>query len=294
MKALDRGLLLDRMPTTARRNRPRAWPWIVCLALIGGGIDLSAEDAFDRGVISTWHGTQSSRSDLGKRRRRNRRSRATADVAPQAPSLSAIRADLHDGPAQYLAFALMYLDELAPSGPLEKDPKHEAYQRIRAALVAALDETRAIAAGTSLEALRPLDPARVIAHAIGNHEAQTRTTVAQNIGRLPTKLAQATKICLYRFTQEGLNNAYRHARGQGQRLTVEMTGSDILAEVADDGPGVDSTRAWSTGLGLVSLRQRAEAVGGRLELVHEPGKGVRLRLRLPTATSQDRQGVGDV
>lgn len=188
----------------------------------------------------------------------------------------------------------MYLDELAPSGHLEKDPRHEAYQRIRAALVAALDETRAIASGTSLEALRPLDPARVIAHAIGNHEAQTRTTVAQSIGCLPTKLAQATKICLYRFTQEGLNNAYRHARGRGQRLTVEMTGSDILAEVADDGPGVDSTRAWSTGLGLASLRQRAEAVGGRLELVHEPGKGVRLRLRLPATTSQDKQGVGDV
>ena len=88
------------------------------------------------------------------------------------------------------------------------------------------------------------------------------------------------KVCLYRFTQEGLNNAYRHARGKGQKLTIKLVGNEILAEVADDGPGSIDAEAKPDRLGLTGLRQRAEAAGGKLEVVSMPGKGTKRVLRL--------------
>ena len=290
MKALAARFLPDRALQVVERSFSRSCRVLTCLALLCAPLsDQRTGERNEDDIFLAWLRAPIGQPASGKRRRRRRRLRPVRAETDRGRSLAAVRADLHDGPAQYLAYALMYLDELAPSAVLDKDPRHETYQRIRSALVAALDETRAIASGTSLASLRPLDPMRVIAQAIKSHEAQTRTTVTHTIGRLPAKLAQAAKICLYRFTQEGLNNAYRHARGQGQRLTVEIAGSEILAEVADDGPGFDDARAWSSGTGLPSLRQRAESAGGRLDLVHEPGRGTRLKLRLPATSPATRE-----
>lgn len=203
--------------------------------------------------------------------------------AVSSSSLALLRADLHDGPAQHLAYALMYLNELEPRDAPEGDQRQVAYRKIGEALRAALDETRDIASGASLPAVRRLDPATVIADAIRSHETRTHTSVQQQISGLPAALTPSVKVCLYRFTQEGLNNAYRHARGKGQKLTVKLAGNEILAEVADEGPGTVASDARPNRLGLTGLRQRAEAAGGQLEVVSIPGKGTKLVLRLPAA-----------
>ena len=198
-----------------------------------------------------------------------------------ATALANLRADLHDGPAQHLAYALMHLDEIEPREAPDNDPRHEAFKKVERSIRSALEETREIASGTSLPAIRRLDPASVIADAIRNHETRTHTNVHRQISDLPSALAPSVKVCLYRFTQEGLNNAYRHARGKGQKLTIKLAGNEIFAEVADDGPGSIDSEAKSDRLGLAGLRQRAEAAGGKLEVVSMPGKGTKLVLRLP-------------
>jgi len=84
------------------------------------------------------------------------------------------------------------------------------------------------------------------------------------------------KICVYRFVQEGLTNAFRHADGMGQ--AVSARGTQVLeVSVSDDGQGfATGGPAAGTGLGLAGLRARIEAIGGRLEVCSTPGLGTHL------------------
>lgn len=165
---------------------------------------------------------------------------------------------------------------IQPRDAPENDPRRVAYKKGEQAIRSALKETREIASGTSLPGISRLDTASAIADAVLDHESRTQTSVQRNITGLPPALAPSIEVCLYRFTQEGLNNAYQHARGKGQKLTVTLAGNEILAEVADEGRGSIAAGAKPDRMGLAGLRQRAEAAGGKLEVVSLPGKGTKL------------------
>jgi signal transduction histidine kinase len=59
--------------------------------------------------------------------------------------------------------------------------------------------------------------------------------------------------------------------------------AEVVLVVADDGRGFDTRRAFPGHLGLQSMRERAAAVGGTLEIQSTPGEGTRLRARFPLA-----------
>jgi len=91
------------------------------------------------------------------------------------------------------------------------------------------------------------------------------------------------KTCLYRFAQEGLNNAYRHAGGAGQALRASKDRDAIEIKVSDRGPGtmVAETFAGTGSQGLSGLKLRVESLGGTFWLQSSPGQGTTLSARLP-------------
>ena len=85
----------------------------------------------------------------------------------------------------------------------------------------------------------------------------------------------------YRFVQEALTNALRHAGASTLAVEVQCTGKVLEASVKDDGRGFAVHRAQATlGLGLLSLRERAEALGGLLDIRSAPGQGTQLTFRV--------------
>jgi signal transduction histidine kinase len=80
---------------------------------------------------------------------------------------------------------------------------------------------------------------------------------------------------------EALQNAAKHA-GPGAQASVEFTASDgaLQFKVGDDGVGFDQ-RAVRHGYGLINLRDRVEALGGRIEVVSAPGAGTTVRGEIP-------------
>jgi signal transduction histidine kinase len=194
-----------------------------------------------------------------------------------------------------IGFALLRLDALRPSqnnalltdrrANERQPPGPSDFERIRNALTESLQEIRAISAGLAPPELADVSLARALEMATSRHEGRTGTTVGRDIGRLPDDVDPSLKICLYRFTQEGLNNAVRHAGGHGQHLRAHF--EDGLLEVAisdDGGPSTDARQPFGPGgLGLRGLQGRVESLGGAFEFRPQPGRGMRLTARFNLA-----------
>ena len=95
------------------------------------------------------------------------------------------------------------------------------------------------------------------------------------------ELAPRTKEALYRVAQEALHNAAKHARARTLELVLEVRDREVGLVVADDGRGFDPHGEFPGHLGLRSMRERAAAVGGTLEIQSAPGAGTRLSARVP-------------
>jgi signal transduction histidine kinase len=84
----------------------------------------------------------------------------------------------------------------------------------------------------------------------------------------------------YRIVQEALTNAMKHSRGAPTRVVVRYEADAVSVEVTDDGPGPQPTSA-TVGRGLVGMRERAESLGGTLEVGPRADGGYRVHARLP-------------
>jgi signal transduction histidine kinase len=100
-------------------------------------------------------------------------------------------------------------------------------------------------------------------------------------GELPP-LGAATEVAAYRIVVEALANAHRHAAASAVDVRLRVAGDRLLVEVSDDGRGLATDPAPdSGGVGLHSMRERAEELGGTLTVTSRPGHGTRVRADLP-------------
>jgi signal transduction histidine kinase len=90
---------------------------------------------------------------------------------------------------------------------------------------------------------------------------------------------------LYRVAQEALNNALKHAAANSVTVYVRRQGDGVELEVVDDGVGFDPGAAGGVGgMGVMSMRERAEKIGGVLEIISAPGKGTRVKVSVKRGT----------
>lgn len=198
--------------------------------------------------------------------------------------LKRVSADLHDGPAQLLALASLRLgDPDLPAAEIE---------RIRGHLDDAMTEIRAICRGLALPQIERMALTALVDEAVAAHAARTSTSVEVVVEPEAAGLALTTpeKICVYRFVQEGLANAFKHAGGLGQSVTVRRDGGQLVVSVADRGPGLPADPASGGGLGLLGLRERVESLGGGFEIA-DAAPGVRLAMRI-TVGARRPEGNG--
>ncbi|THV37112.1 GAF domain-containing sensor histidine kinase [Glycomyces buryatensis] len=94
--------------------------------------------------------------------------------------------------------------------------------------------------------------------------------------RSPIDLTRDGEVEVLRLVQEALGNAFRHARARHVQVTVEAE----RITVVDDGAGFEADEAATRGLGLLSMRERALALGGNLLVETAPGAGTTVTLEL--------------
>ncbi|MFH9293016.1 GAF domain-containing sensor histidine kinase [Streptomyces sp. NPDC017520] len=199
-----------------------------------------------------------------------------------AEERSRLAHELHDAVSQKLfslrltaqaATALVDRDPVRAKGELQQVAAlaAEAVDELRAAVVelrpAALDEDGLIA--TLRTQIQVLDRAHAAAVAFES----------RGVRALPAAQEEA----LLRVAQEALHNALRHSGAERVSVTLVRRGTDTVLRVTDDGAGFDPTAVRRAGrhLGLVSMRHRANSVGGRLTVASEPGKGATIEMEVP-------------
>jgi signal transduction histidine kinase len=198
-------------------------------------------------------------------------------------TLRRIGADLHDGPAQLLTLILIRLDDLAENC---STVDQESLETIRGAATDALIEVRDLSRGLALPEINDLSLAEELQLVAQRHEQRTGTRVTLTMGRLPEAAPLTLKLCLYRFVQETLNNAYRHANGEGQVIRAQYIDGVLDIRVRDGGPGMTEDAmlletSGRTRLGLAGLRYRVESLGGLFSIdSNASGTSVKAQFKL--------------
>jgi signal transduction histidine kinase len=219
---------------------------------------------------------------------KERAQRASGRVAELTENyLRRIGADLHDGPAQLISLAALTVEHVRRA---QTPAKHEEeLQLLNSMLSEALRDIRTMSKGLMLPEIEGLPLPEVINRVAFNHERRTGTKVAIHCGDISHPLTHGIKICVYRFLQEGLNNAFRHAGGTGQIVTCRLDDSVLNMIVQDaGGMGIGGHASADSGLGLFGMRERVESLGGVFRVSHLPGGGTRVEMSVVVAEgSQD-------
>ncbi len=121
-------------------------------------------------------------------------------------------------------------------------------------------------------------------------------TTEIDLSRLPAdgngegRLDEELESTVYRVAQEALTNVSRHAEATRATVRVQVVGSELELTITDDGRGLPDTSRLGPrgdglegGFGMSGMRERAELVGGELQLLRAPEKGTIVRLTVPLA-----------
>jgi signal transduction histidine kinase len=106
-------------------------------------------------------------------------------------------------------------------------------------------------------------------------------SVDWHIDTLPTGIAPAVTVCLFRVAQEALRNIVRHAGAHSARVSLAPKDGGLQLLVTDDGVGFEPRRGQSAGLGIASMRERLREVGGKFSIRSEPGAGTTVQAWIP-------------
>jgi len=120
---------------------------------------------------------------------------------------------------------------------------------------------------------------------------QSDIVVTVTHDNVPPGLPPELTLCLFRVAQEALQNAFKYSKAR--KLTVHLGGgpAQITLTIADDGVGFDVDAAWGKGLGLVSMSERLDAIGGRLEIRSRPGAGTLIAVNVPVRAVPDAETI---
>jgi two-component system NarL family sensor kinase len=198
--------------------------------------------------------------------------------------------EIHDGISQRIVSLFFHLSAAADAIPDDPEVAAEQVALAQELATAALDETRSAIAGLRPPILDDLGLAaslESLGHSFPQLDVQVEAT--------RSRMAEHIETVVYRTAQEALQNVAKHANARHVRVRLYLQRDKMVLEVADDGTGFDpappgaagaanggpAMTSEPTGFGLAAMRERAELLGGKLELSSSPKRGTTVRLTVP-------------
>lgn len=204
--------------------------------------------------------------------------------------------ELHDGVAQLVAYLLLRLDTIRELVGADRPQEAEAeLERLRGVA----DEIYADI-GESIAGLRTDVAAhgliRVLQDYVDQFEERNQIRLHLRTDNTADQLSPLAALQLFRLIQEALTNVRKHAGAREATVTLTATGPDQLSVViADDGRGFVSSSqrdGQARPLGLTSMRERVESLGGTFSVQSVPGSGTQVTVIVPIPCARSENEVG--
>lgn len=161
----------------------------------------------------------------------------------------------------------------------------ESERRVRGAtetLDRAIESVQRIVLRLRPGVLDNLGPLAALEYEVQQFRDQTGIEVALHLPPEPLEIDGPRSTALYRTVQESLTNVMRHARARRVEVCLVVDEGELVLHVADDGIGItDDQVRQPRSMGILGMRERAAACGGRFELLRVPTGGTRVVMRLP-------------
>ncbi len=223
--------------------------------------------------------------------------RAASDrlLTAQEDERKRLSADLHDGVGQTMTAMVVTLDaaEAAFASPaIPDDVARKEVRRAREMASIALEDVRGVALRLRPARLQESGLVAAMRELAASAGMPVEFSADASLDH-PRLLDPAREVDTYRIVQEAIGNASRHARPTRVEIRVERISRSLRVEVADDGVGFDPGQVAGRGLGLASMRERALAMGGTLDIRSRLGAGTRIRLDIPLADDLGTWTVDD-
>lgn len=206
-------------------------------------------------------------------------------ISVQENTFRHISRELHDEFGQILTAIGAMLQRADRRATALDDSLRGDLQEVREIVQATLDKVRALS-----QALHPvvLDDAGfegALNLYITGFEKQTGIAVQSEKNGTGRQVDRHIAIHLYRVLQEALNNVARHSKSTRAAVRVRFLAETVVLEVEDDGVGFGNIKE-SRGLGLTSMRERAELLNGSIEFLERSGGGALVRLTVPLSAEE--------
>ena len=203
-------------------------------------------------------------------------------ISIQENTFRHISRELHDEFGQILTAIGAMLQRAGKRIPALDDSLREDFEEVRGIVQSTLDKIRALS-----QALHPvvLDDAGLegaLHLYLPGFEKQTGIAVHYEKDGESRAVDRDVAIHVYRVLQEALNNVARHSKSSRAEVRLRFRREVLVLEVEDHGVGFRQ-RGEGRGMGLTSMRERAELIHGRIELLEQDGGGALVRLTVPTA-----------
>ena len=202
-----------------------------------------------------------------------------------------IARELHDGVNQDLAALSIALSALEAGLPPETAPdRRQAVARLQGRTVEMTETIRHLTHELHPGILQYAGLAAALRSHCQQFERDRGLTVKlrtdDDLGAVSADVA----LCLYRVTQEALQNVAKHAEASQVRVVLARDGTDLVLTIGDDGRGFDLAERRGRGLGLISLDERVRLVRGRLSIDAQTRRGTEIQVVVPLAEIRDAPG----
>jgi len=215
-------------------------------------------------------------------------------ITAQEDERRRVARELHDVTSQALATLLIRLEAIAAATVREPDGLERRLQELKPLLDQTSKEVHRLIYDLRPSLLDDLGLAAAIRSCAHNVLYPTGVEVHVEVVGEERRLPSSTEIATFRIVQEAITNIARHARADSTFISLEFLRHRVRVQVEDDGVGFVPAKALpmdgeGSGIGLLGMQERAELLGGSLELRSRPGDGTRIVVEIPAeeATADD-------